>query len=218
MDELPLLVRKLVAPMMEGALDPAHDIHHLDRVAANAEWLAMEAKADPRIVTVAAYAHDLDRIPPRLRNESVQDLTSRVLRETGVPVRWHPRVLECVDRVADYSFRPPGKRDCSLEAQVLQDADKLDAIGAIGVARAFSFGGMNRRAMWDGEDLIENRIYTKGKGSDDSTLQHFADKLMRLTPDEFNTAAAKQEAKVRQERLRGFYREFMSEWNHPGDG
>lgn len=215
MEPLAREVRRVVLPMIAGAADPAHDIHHLDRVAVMGQWLAVDAKADAPVVTVAAYAHDLDRIPPRLRNVSVQDLTARVLDEAGVPKEWRAHIVECVERVADYSFRPPGKVPCSLEAKVLQDADKLDAIGAIGVARAFAFGGMNRRALWDGKDLVEGRVYAKAKGSGDSTLQHFADKLLRLTPDEFNTPAAKSEAKVRQERLRRFYGEFMREWREP---
>lgn len=203
---LALRVRATVAPW-QAAADAAHDLHHLDRVARNAAWLAREVVADVDVVTVAAYVHDLDRAGqpmPRAMEEA--------LAKADVPPALWPRVRECVERVSDYSFRPPGKLPASLEARVLQDADKLDAIGAIGIARAFTFGGAKGRALWDGRPLVEGRPYTKLKGGDESTLQHFADKLLRLGPDEFNTEAAKRAAAERHARLARFVEDFRREF------
>lgn len=200
-------VRSVVAPLQASA-DPAHDLHHLDRVAGNALRLAASTGADAEVVALAAYVHDLDRAGLALPGAAEE-----ALRKADVPPALHPRVLECVARVSDYSFRPPGKLPCSREAEVLRDADKLDALGAIGVARAFTFGGAKGRALWDGKPLVEGRPYTKTKGGDESTLQHFADKLLRLGPEEFHTAEAKREAARRLATLRRFLDDVRSEWS-----
>jgi uncharacterized protein len=153
---------------------------------------------------MAAYVHDLDRAGHDAA------IAEKVLRACGASGAW-PRVHECIERVSDYSFRPPGKKRCSLEAQCLQDADKLDAIGAIGTARAFAFGGAKGRPLWDGKPLLEGRPYDKGSVSA-NTLQHFPDKLLKLTSDEFNTATAKAEASRRIEFVRRFVETFEEEW------
>lgn len=158
-------------------------------------------------MTAAAYVHDLDRA-----GLAMPEAAETAMAKADVPAAMRARILECVARVSDYSFRPPGKLAASLEARVLQDADKLDALGAVGIARAFTFGGSMRRAIWDGKPLFEGRPYTKLKGGDESTLQHFADKLLRLVPDEFNTEAAQKEAAERHARLRRFVDDLRAEW------
>lgn len=201
-----LRLRSVVKPL-QAAADAAHDLHHLDRVAHNALQLAASCGADAEVVTAAAYVHDLDRA-----GLAMPDAAEAALANADVPAVLRPRILECVARVSDYSFRPPGKLPASLEAHILQDADKLDAIGAVGIARAFTFGGSMRRAIWDGKPLSEGRPYTKLKGGDESTLQHFADKLLRLVPDEFNTEAARRQAVERHARLRRFVDDLRAEW------
>ncbi|MHB8584546.1 MAG: HD domain-containing protein [Thermoplasmatota archaeon] len=202
---LTLRLRDLVVPLQAKA-DPAHDMHHLDRVAFWADRLAKAERVDREIVTMAAYVHDLDRAglaQPRA--------AEGLLDELGLVASRRAAVLECVARVSDATFRPPGRLPCSLEAQVLQDADKLEAIGAIGVARAFSFGGTHDRPLWDGSAIVVSPIYQKGTPSS-NTLQHFADKLLRFTPDEFNTVAGREEATRRFRTIAAFVDEFVREF------
>ncbi len=200
-------LRARVAPIQQAGADACHDIHHVDRVAMNAQRLAHAAGADVDVVVAAAYVHDLDRAG----SESPLKDAEALLVDAGFPADRLDAALECCRRVSDYSFKPAGKKPTTLEARVLQDADKLEAIGAIGVARTFSFGGMLARAMFDGSPPIEDRPYDKTKGGDEHTIQHFHDKLLRLTPEEFNTAAGKRAAAVRQARLRVFLDEFNAE-------
>ncbi len=200
-------LRALVLPKQQAGEDACHDIYHVDRVARNAQVLAAYAGADADIVVAAAYVHDLDRAGSTSPLKDAEAL----LIAAACPAELVPPILECCRRVSDYSFKPAGKRETTLEARVLQDADKLEAIGAIGVARTFSFGGMLGRAMFDGSAPIEGRPYDKTKGGDEQTIQHFHDKLLRLTPAEFNTAEGKRVAAVMQERLRVFLDGFMRE-------
>ncbi|HWG92010.1 MAG TPA: HD domain-containing protein [Candidatus Thermoplasmatota archaeon] len=204
-------LRALVMPLMAKGNDPCHDLHHLDRVHRNAVLIARSEKADVEVVGAAAYVHDLDRAG--MTKEEAQRLAADLLVQVGFPAAKRDAVMECVRRHSDYTFKPGGKKPTTLEARVLQDADKLEAIGAIGAARAFSFGGLKARPLWDGEKPIEGRPYTTGVGGDASTLQHFYDKLLRLTPDEFNTAAGKRAAAERQEFLRAYLAAFYREWH-----
>ena len=118
------------------------------------------------------------------------------------------RVLEAVDRHKDKSFAAGGVRARSLEAAVLSDADKLEAIGAIGVARAFSYGGLKRRALWDGAPTVVPETYVSGANG--TTVQHFYDKLLRIRGD-LATPTGRRMGDARHAFLEAFLREFFAE-------
>lgn len=207
--DLAAKLRARVAPAFsEGAAgyDPCHDIHHLDRVARTAAHLARAEKADERVVTAAAYLHDLDRTgaPDRIAAARAE------LEAEGVDAALTERILEAVDRHKDKSFAPGGVRPASLEARVLSDADKLEAIGAIGIARAFSYGGLKGRALWDGAPTETPEVYHSGANG--TTIQHFYDKLLRLAPD-FRTETGRAMAKERHAFLETFLNQFFAEWD-----
>lgn len=234
--DLAAKLRARVAPAFsEGApgYDPCHDIHHLDRVARTAAHLARAEKADERVVTAAAYLHDLDRTgaPDRIAAARAE------LEAEGVDAALTERILEAVDRHKDKSFAPGGVRPASLEARVLSDADKLEAIGAIGIARAFSFGGLKGRPLWAGApDLAMPQENVRGaehpwidelsarekdklyiSGAKGATIDHFFEKLLRLRPD-FATEAGKRMAEERHAFLRTFLTQFFDEWNAAAPG
>ena len=186
--------------------DPCHDLHHLDRVARNARLLAREEGADEDVVVSAAYLHDLDRAGSK---EPLRDAAAH-LEAVGASAEVTARVLEAVERHKDKSFAPGGKRAMSLEARVLSDADKLEAIGAIGIARAFSFGGLKGRALWDGAPTEVPEVYVSGKMG--TTLQHFYDKLLRLQ-DDFNTETGRRLGAARTAFLRVYLDQFFEEWH-----
>ena len=201
-------VRARIAPLYESMVpyDPCHDLFHLDRVARNAALLAAHEGADADVCVTAAYLHDLDRIGSK---DPVGDARAH-LDATGAPAPFAARVLEAVERHKDKSFAPGGKRAMSLEAAVVGDADKLEAIGAIGIARAFSFGGLKGRALWDGADTTPAATYVSGKMG--TTIQHFYDKLLRLQ-DDFNTPSGRRLGAERTAFLRTFLAQFYAEWN-----
>ena len=203
------LLRARVAPLFSpGATsyDPCHDIYHVDRVARNARVLAVAEGADVDVVASAAYLHDLDRT-----GEADPLGAARAhLAAVHAPEDFATRVLEAVERHKDKSFQAGGARPRSLEAAVLSDADKLEAIGAIGVARAFSYGGLKQRPLWDGAKPETPEVYVSGaKGS---TVQHFYDKLLRIR-GEFVTPTARRLAEERHAFLEQFLAAFYREWS-----
>ena len=200
-------IRARVAPLYEKAVpyDPCHDLYHVDRVARNARLLARAEGADEDVCVAAAYLHDLDRVGSK---DTLADARAH-LAAIGAPDAWSARVLEAVERHKDKSFAPGGKKPMSLEAKVVGDADKLEAIGAIGIARAFSFGGLKSRPLWDGADTTPAEVYVSGRMG--STVQHFFDKLLRLQ-DDFNTETGRRLGKERTEFLRLYLDRFFAEW------
>ena len=205
---LPQRVRDAVAPLYERMVpyDPCHDLFHVDRVARNARMLAALEGADADVCEAAAYLHDLDRAGSA---DALADARAH-LAAIGAPAAWAQRVMEAVERHKDKSFAPGGKKPMSVEAQVVGDADKLEAIGAIGIARAFSFGGLKGRALWDGADTTPAEVYVSGRMG--TTLQHFYDKLLRLQAD-FNTASGRKLGEERTAFLRAYLEQFFREWH-----
>lgn len=201
-------LRARVAPAFSpGApgYDPCHDLFHLDRVARNARHIAEREGADADVVEAAAFVHDLDRTGEKDPLAAARAHVAAV----GAPDAFMARVLEVVERHKDKSFAPGGVRARSLEAAVLSDADKLEAIGAIGIARAFSFGGLKQRPLWDGTPTTTPDVYVSGATG--TTVQHFYDKLLRLQGD-FVTSTARAMAKERHEVLASFLAAFFAEW------
>ncbi|HVM44360.1 MAG TPA: HD domain-containing protein [Candidatus Thermoplasmatota archaeon] len=205
-------MRARVAPLYESMspYDPCHDLFHVERVVRNARLLARLEGADEEVCAAAAYLHDLDRAGSK---DTLADARAH-LAAIGAPEPFAARVLEAVERHKDKSFAPGGKKPMSTEAAVVGDADKLDAIGAIGIARAFSFGGLKGRPLWDGTDTTPAEVYVSGRMG--TTVQHFFDKLLRLQ-DDFNTASGRRLGRERTEFLRLYLDRFFAEWRASGE-
>lgn len=206
---IPELLRlRVVGAFSPGApgYDPCHDAFHLDRVARNARALALAEGADVDVVVAAAYLHDLDRAGSM---DPLVDARAHLAAVGALPA-FVERVVEVVERHKDKSFSAGGVRPRSLEAAVLSDADKLEAIGAIGVARAFSFGGLKQRALWDGAPTATPEVYVSGANG--TTVQHFFDKLLRIEKD-LVTPTAQAWGRERAAFLRTFLDQFFAEWH-----
>lgn len=208
--DIPGLLRARILPLYtpEGMrpYDPCHDVFHVERVARNAQLLAKAEGADADVCVAAAWLHDLDRAGSK---DPLGEARAH-LAAVGADAAFSARVMEAVERHKDKGFAPGGKRPMSLEAQVLGDADKLEAIGAIGIARAFSFGGFKGRPLWDGAPTDVPDVYVSGRPG--TTVQHFYDKLLRLQAD-FNTATGRRLGEERTAFLHAFLRQFFDEWN-----
>lgn len=201
-------IRARVAPLYQHMqpYDGCHDLYHVDRVARNARLIAAREKADAEVCLAAAYLHDLDRVGS---TDAAADARAH-LAAVGAPAEFAARVVEAVERHKDKSFAPGGKRPMSLEAKVVGDADKLEAIGAIGIARAFSFGGLKGRPLWDGAPTDVPEVYVSGRMG--TTVQHFYDKLLRLQ-DDFNTPTGRALGEERTRVMRQYLDAFFREWN-----
>lgn len=201
-------VRKTLAGDSSG-----HDWHHIARVWRNAVHIGREEKADLTIVQLAALLHDIADWKFHGGDEYAGPREARRwLESQGVD---EATICHVCDIIAKVSFKGAAVAtgDLSLEGQVVQDADRLDAIGAIGVARAFAYGGHSGRALYDPDiPPTPHDSFEAYKSSKGPTINHFHEKLLLLR-DRMNTATAKKLAANRHAFMEDFLRHFHAEWD-----
>jgi len=188
-----------------------HDWWHIYRVWKNAISICEREQADLFIVELAALLHDLDDWK---FNESEDETPRRAqawMKSCGVDSQTNQTVCEIIMHVSYKGAQVENKMN-TLEGFIVQDADRLDAIGAIGIGRAFAYGGYKSRPMYDPE--TENQMHAsfeQYKNSKSATINHFYEKLL-LLKDKMNTATAKKIAEQRHEIMLKFLEQFMNEW------
>lgn len=201
-------VRQLLADDSAG-----HDWHHVDRVCRTALTIAREEGADPVVVELAALLHDVADWKFAGGDHRAGSKAARAwLEGLQTPSAVVEHVCEIIDQL---SFKGAGVQTpmSTLEGQCVQDADRLDAIGAIGIGRAFAYGGYKGRLMHDPavppqlHDSFE--AYKKNTGP---TLNHFYEKLL-LLKDRMNTAAGKRLAEGRHRFMEQYLEQFLAEWD-----
>ena len=205
------------ARALYGDADSVHDFDHILRVLALAERIAAVEGADPWIVRTAALLHDWGRAEAQTsgRNHAVEaaERAEAFLQGLGVP---EPRIGAVTQAILAHRFRaaPPPE---TLEARVLFDADKLDAIGAIGVARAFAYGGAHQQRLWASRDTVdEARWQAEGDDPAQHTPVHeFVVKLSRIK-DQLYTGEGQRIAAQRHATMEAFYQQLDAEVR--GDG
>jgi uncharacterized protein len=189
--------------------DPAHDFYHIMRVYKNAEMIGPPEGSNMDILLPAVLLHDLVIYPKgsskssRSSDESA-DLAEDILHRHGYSQYQITRICYCI-RVHNYSKRVV---PASLEARILQDADRLDALGAIGIARTFSVGGSENRTLYNPDDPF-GRL---NRNLDDKqwTLDHFQTKLLKLE-ESMHTKTAKKIARERTRFMILFMRQMQKE-------
>lgn len=189
-------------------IDTAHDLAHLHRVVANARRLAVPEHASLEIVLPAAWLHDCVTVPKDSPHRSAASaLAARTagefLRESSYPAEFIPDIEYAIE-AHSFSARITPK---TPEAMVVQDADRLDALGAIGIARCLALGGAMGRPLYNTrEPFPENRV------PDDTAnvLDHFYVKLLGLA-DTMTTAAGRTEARRRTDFLRQYLHQLALE-------
>lgn len=187
-----------------------HDWPHVERVTALAVELAHREGADPYICELAALLHD---VPDEKLNESLEAGMAKLNAWLDLqPLE--PGVKEAVVSIIRTISFAGGDRApvSSLEAQVVQDADRLDALGAIGIARTFAFAGARGREMYDPSlpprESMTREEYRNGRST---TINHFYEKLFKLK-DRMNTAVGKELAQQRHDFMVQFVERFKQEW------
>ena len=186
-----------------------HDFFHTLRVFRTATYIAERECTDIEIVQLAALLHDVDDRKISPETYQTQERARTFLKSKGVDGETVERVCRIIREI---SFGANDSRPTSLEGQCVQDADRLDAIGAIGIARAFAYGGNHHRLMYH-PDIKPNLNMTKEeyRDSKSTTINHFYEKLFKLSAL-MNTQTALEIAKSREAYMQGFIDEFMSEW------
>ncbi|MFB4165141.1 HD domain-containing protein [Alteribacillus sp. JSM 102045] len=181
--------------------DPAHDYWHTHRVAAWAVKLAEKEGADVFICELTAWLHDL---PDKKLNHSEEEAINHVEDWLQKYLENEKDIEQIIEIIETMSYRNGENSSISsLEGQVVQDADRLDAIGAIGIARAFAFAGAI------GEQLHIPASPDKEKRQ--TAIEHFYDKLLRLKAL-MNTGTAIDIANKRQRFMVSYLEQFYSEW------
>lgn len=206
--------RAYVKESLQGA-EGGHDWFHIERVYNNAKLIAKVEGVDLFVVELGALLHDIADSKFYDGDESIgPKKTASFLESINVPTDIIEHIVNIVIHV---SFKSGLESDATVkfnspELQVIQDADRLDAIGAIGIARAFNYGGFKNRSLFDPEIAPklnqDKETYKKSKAP---TINHFYEKLL-LLKDKMNTQTGKRIAEKRHAFMEQFLKEFYDEW------
>jgi uncharacterized protein len=204
-----------VKETLQGA-EGGHDWFHIQRVFHNALLIAKDEKnIDILVVCLGALLHDIADAKFNKGDETVgSKLAKQFLSSLNVNQKIIQHVVDIIENISfKTSLEKKKKKFSSLELQVIQDADRLDAIGAIGIARAFNYGGFKNRELYNPE-ITPNLNMTKAiyKKSDAPTVNHFYEKLL-LLKDKMNTKTGTLLAEERHVFMLTYLEQFYKEWN-----
>lgn len=190
-----------------------HDWWHMYRVWKLAKHIAsQESKADMFIVEIGALLHD---IADWKFNDGDMEAGPKAARKWLKSLDVEEDVIHAVeDIIRNVSFKGAQVKQTmnSLEGQIVSDADKLDAVGAIGIARTFAYGGAHDTPIYDPNiKPVEHKTFEEYKNSRSHTINHFYEKLL-LLKDRLYTNTAKEIAKHRHEYMQQYLEEFYKEW------
>mgnify|MGYP000553105418 FL=1 len=202
-----------VKETLEGA-EGGHDWFHIERVYKNALLISENEKVDRFIVQLGALLHDIADAKFYNGDESIGPKKAReFLKKQYVDEDIIIHIENIILFISYKSSLDTSKKFTSPELDVIQDADRLDAIGAIGIARCFNYGGFKNRSLYD-PAIEPNLEMTKEqyKKSTTPTINHFYEKLL-LLKDKMNTKTGQLLAKERHRYMEGFLQQFYEEWN-----
>lgn len=201
-----------VKQKLENA-EGGHDYFHIERVLKNSILISKDENCDELVVKLGALLHDIadskfhdgeETVGPRIAREFLE--SQKVSEEI---------IIHVINIIENISFKGGNfeKKFSSKELDIVQDADRLDAIGAIGIARVFNYGGFKNRPLYNPE-IAPNLTMTKEeyKNNVAPTLNHFYEKLLLLS-DKMNTETGKKIARKRHEYMEDFLEQFYAEWN-----
>ena len=212
----PQIINNTIAFVKDTLKDAegGHDWFHIERVYKNSLLIAKDRSEEEFLVVLGALVHDM--ADAKFHN-GVETPGPKIAREFLENQQVDETTIVHIENIITYiSFKASLSSDenfSSPELDVIQDADRLDAIGAIGIARCFNYGGFKNRALYN-PDIPPNLQMTKEeyKSSDSPTINHFYEKLL-LLKDKMNTATAKKIAEERHLFMETFLEQFYAEWN-----
>lgn len=206
----------LAATLLPYALEPsedgAHDLSHLQRVWHNVRSIQAEEGGELEVLLAAVLLHDCVAVEKNspLRSKASK-LAADKAREILQGLKWQPETIAAVTHAIETHSFSAGLTPLTLEAKIVQDADRLDSLGMIGVARTFYIAGRMGSGLYDPADpTARHREYDDKR----FCLDHFQTKLLHLA-DGFQTPTGQRLARVRHERLKGFMDLFIEEIGTP---
>ena len=188
-----------------------HDWYHIKRVTTLAKHLSIDAEVNMTVIILACLMHDLADDKVVESEEAGLASITNWLEDHDVSPEDTKHILSIITTM---SFKA-GKGDPmrTLEGQIVQDADRLDALGAIGIARTFTYSGHKKQSMYDPTLRVrENMSIEEYRHGQSSAIQHFYEKLLKL-PERMNTTQGRVLADQRAEYMRTFLEQFYSEWS-----
>ncbi len=201
-----------VKQKLENA-EAGHDWFHIERVYKNALLIAQDEVCDIQIVKLGALLHD---IADSKFNDGDETVGPKVAREFLESQNTDEEIIvHVLNIIENISFKGGNfeKKFKSIELEIVQDADRLDAIGAIGIARTFNYGGFKNRQLYNPEIAPKlNMSKEEYKKSEAPTINHFYEKLLVLK-DKMNTKTGKQLAQERHKFMELFLSQFYAEWD-----
>jgi uncharacterized protein len=211
----PDLINKTILFVKEklANAEGGHDWFHIQRVYKNALLISKGETCDETVVKLAALLHDIadskfhggdETVGPKVAREFLE---SELVSESIIE-----HVIQIIDNIS-FKGGNSKKHFSSIELDIVQDADRLDAIGAIGIARAFNYGGFKNRVLYNPQIAPKlNMTKEEYKSSQAPTINHFYEKLL-LLKDKMNTETGKQIAEERHQYMQGFLSQFYAEWD-----
>ncbi len=213
-DQLVQNTIEFVKKELENA-EGGHDWFHIERVFNTSKLILQTEEADETVVQLAALLHDIADPKFHDGDESIGPNVARTfLQKQAVSTEIIEHVVNIIKHMSfKKSLENNGETFSSLELQVVQDADRLDAIGAIGIARAFNYGGFKNRELYN-PSIPPNLNMTKEeyKASKAPTINHFYEKLL-LLKEKMNTVTGNKLAEQRHQFMVDFLDQFYKEWN-----
>ncbi|MEQ1724146.1 MAG: HD domain-containing protein [Pseudobdellovibrio sp.] len=207
MENFEILFEQKIAETIKS-VDPAHDMQHFKRVVALAKKLSAIESADLNVVVPAAWLHDFVLVPKDSPQRSKASRLSaekaiKYLTSINYPAEYLEQIFHSIEAHSFSAKVPP----IGVEAQIVQDADRLDALGAIGIARCFATAGVLKRAFYNMEDA-----FCKQREPNDSeyTIDHFYSKLLQLSSS-MQTASGRAEAQRRVDFMKIYLNELARE-------
>ena len=192
-----------------------HDWFHIERVYNLSKFIAQNEQADLFIVEMTSLLHDIDDWKFSKGTHTDTTVTEKFLKSLSVDKDDINKIISII-RTMSFKGGVADSTQHSIEGMIVQDADRLDAIGAIGVARTFAYGGSKNRPIYDPNiKPIDFTSLEQVKNQENHTLNHFYEKLLKLK-DLMNTETAKKIAEKRHKFMENFLEEFYYEWNFPG--
>ena len=211
-----ILILKTVKFVQDTLADAegGHDWFHIERVWKNAQLIAKSENVDISVVELGALLHDIADAKFYDGDESIGPKKARAFLESQ---QVDEAIIEHIENIIKFisfksSLDTKGTKFTSKELEVVQDADRLDAIGAIGIARAFNYGGFKNRVLYDPAIAphfdMDKETYKKSKAP---TINHFYEKLL-LLKDKMNTKTGKALAQKRHDFMKLYLNQFFEEW------
>lgn len=187
-----------------------HDWFHIDRVYRNTIYILKNENADEFIVKMSALLHDLDDWKFAENGEEDMTATEVFLRSQNLNEEDIEKIVTIIKTISFKGGVISSKQN-SIEGMIVQDADRLDALGAIGIARAFTYGGYKNNIIYDPKIQVKTFKNLNEVKSENTTINHFYEKLLKLK-DLMNTSTGRELAQKRHEYMEEFLEKFYEEW------